>query len=106
MMEVAWESFPDFRRYLKAKARALEVNALAWFDLFAPVGGEERTWGYKEANEFIVEHFGSYSPKSVPSTRIGSMLSPEMGSVAEPSACAFGAMNHASLRIMYLPLME
>jgi pepF/M3 family oligoendopeptidase len=63
MMEVAWESFPDFRRYLKAKARALEVNALAWFDLFAPVGGEERTWGYKEANEFIVEHFGSYSPK-------------------------------------------
>jgi pepF/M3 family oligoendopeptidase len=62
MMEAAWESFPDFRRYLRAKAEVLGVPALAWFDLFAPVGGEGRTWAYTEAREFIVEHFDSYSP--------------------------------------------
>jgi pepF/M3 family oligoendopeptidase len=62
MMEAAWESFSDFRRYLKAKARVLGIPALAWFDLFAPVGGEGRTWAYSEAKEFIVEHFDSYSP--------------------------------------------
>ena len=63
MMEAAWESFPDFRRYLKAKAKILGVPALAWFDLFAPVGGEGRSWTYHEAQEFIVEHFDSYSPR-------------------------------------------
>jgi pepF/M3 family oligoendopeptidase len=61
MMEAAWESFPDFRRYLKAKAKVLGVPSLAWFDMFAPVGGEGRTWAYAEANEFIVEHFSAYS---------------------------------------------
>lgn len=63
MMEAARESFPDFRRYLKAKAKALGVPALAWYDLFAPVGGEGRTWNYAEAKGFIVEHFDSYSQK-------------------------------------------
>ena len=63
MMEAARESFPDFRRYLKAKAKVLDVPSLAWFDLFAPVGGEGRTWEYKEAEDFIVQHFDSYSPR-------------------------------------------
>ncbi len=61
MMEAGRESFPDFRRYLKAKAKALGVPALAWYDLYAPVGGEGRTWDYAEAKGFIVEHFDSYS---------------------------------------------
>ena len=61
MMEAAWESFPDFRRYLKAKAKALGVPALGWPDLYAPVGGEGGTWDYAEAKGFIVEHFDSYS---------------------------------------------
>ena len=38
MMSAARESFPDFRRYLKAKARLLGVDRLAWYDLFAPLG--------------------------------------------------------------------
>jgi pepF/M3 family oligoendopeptidase len=63
MMEAAWESFPDFRRYLRAKAKVLDIPALAWFDLFVPVGGEGRTWDYSEAKDFIVEQFNSYSPR-------------------------------------------
>lgn len=63
MMEAARASFPDFRRYLRAKARALRVPTLAWYDLVAPVGNSDRAWAFDDAATFIVEQFGSYSPK-------------------------------------------
>jgi len=63
MMEAAYESFPDFRRYLRAKARALGLPVLAWYDLFAPVGRDEKAWTFEETAQFIIEQFGTYSPK-------------------------------------------
>lgn len=63
MLEAATESFPDFRRYMNAKAKMLGQEKLAWYDLFAPVveGGKE--WSYDEATSFILTQFGSYSPR-------------------------------------------
>ncbi len=63
MMSAARESFPDFRRYLRAKARALDIEQLAWYDLFAPVGSYDKVWTFSEAEAFIVEQFGTYSPR-------------------------------------------
>ncbi len=63
MMSAARRSFPDFRRYLRAKARALGVGTLAWFDLFAPMGEGGRAWPFEQAAEFIVKQFATYSPK-------------------------------------------
>ena len=63
MLGAAREFFPDFRRYLRAKARLLELERLAWYDLFAPVGGSGRSWAYDEAAEFIVAQFGRYSQR-------------------------------------------
>jgi pepF/M3 family oligoendopeptidase len=63
MMTAAHESFPDFRRYLHAKARVLGLSRLAWYDLFAPVGGDTRVWTFNEATSFIVEQFGAYSQR-------------------------------------------
>jgi pepF/M3 family oligoendopeptidase len=63
MLQAAHASFPDFRRYLRAKARALGLPALAWYDLFAPVGRDEKSWDFDEARAFIVEQFGTYSPR-------------------------------------------
>jgi pepF/M3 family oligoendopeptidase len=63
MMEAARESFPDFRRDLRAKARALGVEKLAWYDMFAPVGKASKVWEYGDAADFIVEQFGAYSQK-------------------------------------------
>jgi pepF/M3 family oligoendopeptidase len=63
MMGAAREFFPDFRRYLRAKARLLGVEKLAWYDLFAPVGSGGRTWSYEDASDFIVEKFGQFSPR-------------------------------------------
>jgi oligoendopeptidase F len=63
MMEAAKESFPDFRKYLKAKAKALGLSSLTWYDLFAPVSGNGRKWVFKDAETFIIKHFDSYSSK-------------------------------------------
>ncbi|HVG00955.1 MAG TPA: M3 family metallopeptidase, partial [Chloroflexia bacterium] len=63
MMQAAHESFPDFRRYLKAKARALGLEKLAWYDVTAPLSKGNRVWEYQEAADFIVEQFGTYSEK-------------------------------------------
>lgn len=63
MLQAATESFPDFRRYLQAKARVLGTDRLAWYDIFAPVGESTKVWEYDEAKSFIVEQFGTYSQK-------------------------------------------
>jgi pepF/M3 family oligoendopeptidase len=63
MLAAARASLPDFRRYLHAKARLLGLSRLAWYDLFAPVGMSEKAWTYADATAFIVENFGSFSPR-------------------------------------------
>ncbi len=63
MLQAARESFPQMRRYLRAKAQALGVPALAWYDLFAPRGTSDRVWEWEDAVQFIVDQFGTFSPK-------------------------------------------
>lgn len=50
-----------FHRYLRAKARALGVSRLAWYDLLAPVGESTTVWTFDQAAAFIVAQFGTYS---------------------------------------------
>ena len=63
MMAAARESFPDFRRYLRAKARALHLPALAFYDLFAPLGASDRVWSWDQGTQFVADQFGTYSPR-------------------------------------------
>lgn len=63
MQTAVQEALPDFRRYLHAKARALGLERLAWYDLFAPVSDAGRPWSFDEAQAFIVDVFGRYSPR-------------------------------------------
>ncbi|MDL2344597.1 M3 family oligoendopeptidase [Deinococcus sp. MIMF12] len=56
-------SFPDFRRYFAAKARALGKPRLDWWDLFAPVGRSQTEWTYEAGTRFVEEQFRSYSDK-------------------------------------------
>ncbi|HEX2323783.1 MAG TPA: M3 family oligoendopeptidase [Chloroflexota bacterium] len=62
MQQACRESFPDFRRYLRTKARLLGQERLPWWDLFAPVGEAGRVWSFDAAAQFVVEQFGTYSP--------------------------------------------
>ena len=65
MQSAVVDSFPDFRRYLRAKARVLGHGdrGLPWWDLFAPVGdpaASECTWDDAVTN--VRDAFASYSP--------------------------------------------
>lgn len=58
-------SLPTWRRYLKAKARALGLPKLAFFDLFAPVekkGAPMPTFDWQETRSFIRDKFSSFDP--------------------------------------------
>lgn len=61
MMGAAQDAFPDLHRYFAAKAKALGIDKLAWYDLAAPLGTDGRTWEWNDAVSFINEQFGTYS---------------------------------------------
>jgi pepF/M3 family oligoendopeptidase len=63
MLEAMRESFPMFRRYFKSKANRLGKEALAWYDLYAPVGNSTTSFTYEEAKNFVLQHFGEFSPR-------------------------------------------
>jgi oligoendopeptidase F len=63
MQAACVESFPDFRRYLAAKARALGIDRLAWYDINAPVGAASKPWSWDEAESFVVENFRQFSAR-------------------------------------------
>lgn len=65
MQAAVADALPDFRRYLRTKARLLghgDDGGLPFFDLFAPLGdGEARRWD--EATGAVTSTFGTYSPE-------------------------------------------
>ena len=63
MMTATQDSFPDFQRYLKARARALNLPKLAWYDRMVTIGPGEQSWEYNDATEFVMKQFGTYSAK-------------------------------------------
>lgn len=63
MMSATRDAFPDFQRYLKARARLLGLPVMAWYDRLAPLSAEGTPWGYDEATRFVIEQFATYSPK-------------------------------------------
>lgn len=52
-----------FQEYIDARKKLLGIDKYMWYDQTAPVGEMDRTYPYKEASEFIVEHIGSFSPE-------------------------------------------
>jgi oligoendopeptidase F len=65
MQAAVGDALPDFRRYLRTKARLLghgDDAGLPFFDLFAPLGdGEARRWD--EATGAVTSTFATYSPE-------------------------------------------
>jgi pepF/M3 family oligoendopeptidase len=63
MQQACVESLPDFHRYMSAKAKALGLPRLAWYDLTAPLGATVSRYSWKEAEAFIQENFGRFSER-------------------------------------------
>ncbi len=62
MREAMASARPAFRRYFKAKSKALgNEGALPFWDLFAPVGRENKTFTYAEAQDYVVKQFSTFS---------------------------------------------
>lgn len=58
------EYLPDFRKYLRRKAKMLgHTGGLPFYDLFAPIGSAEKVFTIKEAEDYVLKNFGSFSPK-------------------------------------------
>jgi pepF/M3 family oligoendopeptidase len=63
LLSVMRESFPVFRRYMKAKARRFGRDRLVWWDIFAPVGKSERRFTWAEATQFILTQFRNFDER-------------------------------------------
>lgn len=64
MLGAMQDSFPAFRRYLRAKARKLgHAGGLPWYDLFAPITANERFYTWDETRSFITAQFASFSER-------------------------------------------
>lgn len=58
------EYLPYFRKYLRRKAKMLgHENGLPFYDLFAPIGSADKVFTIKEAQDYVLKNFGSFSPK-------------------------------------------
>lgn len=55
------EYMPTFRKYLKAKAKALgHEGGLPWYDLFAPMGKSDKKYTTEEARDYLLNIFGKF----------------------------------------------
>jgi len=70
MQDAVVASFPLWRRYFRAKARALGKERLEWWDLAAPVGKGEKHWTWDESGAFIAEQLGTFSPSDAEVARV------------------------------------
>ena len=63
MLSAMEDAIPDFRRYLKAKAKFLgHEGGLPFYDMFAPIGAvASLKYTYEEAHEFLVDTFKGFS---------------------------------------------
>jgi pepF/M3 family oligoendopeptidase len=57
------EYMPVFRKYLRAKAKALgHEGGLPWYDLFAPMGKNDKTYTTEEARDYLLAIFERVDP--------------------------------------------
>lgn len=55
------EYMPDFRKYLRAKAKALgHESGLPWYDLFAPMGKSDKKYTTEEARDYLLNIFAKF----------------------------------------------
>ncbi len=62
MMGAMQDAFPTFHRYWHRKAQRLGKERLAWWDVWAPAAASKKSYTFDEARDFILAHFGTFSP--------------------------------------------
>ena len=63
LMEAIREYLPVFRKYMHRNAELLgHKNGLPWYDLFAPLGKEDKKYTIEEAKDYLIRTFEKFSP--------------------------------------------
>ncbi|MFK5883564.1 MAG: M3 family oligoendopeptidase, partial [Candidatus Izemoplasma sp.] len=63
MIEAMKEYLPIFRKYLSRKGEILgHKNGLPWYDLYAPIGKSSKVFSIKDAQDYIIKNFKTFSP--------------------------------------------
>ncbi len=63
LLEAIGEYKGKFHEYLRAKAELLGLEgSLPWWDMFAPVGKNDRKFTVEEARDYLVSHFSEIDP--------------------------------------------
>jgi pepF/M3 family oligoendopeptidase len=63
MLDSVRDALPTFRVFLKAKAKMLGKESLAWWDMEASIGEVARLFTFQEARELITSQFETFSPR-------------------------------------------
>lgn len=64
MLEAIRESLPSFHKYYRKKGELLGYkNGLPFYEMFAPMGNADMKFTYKEARDYIVKNFRTFSDK-------------------------------------------
>ncbi len=64
MLEAIEESLPDFHSYFRKKAELMGyTKGLPFYEMFAPMGNADIRFTYKEARDYIVDNFRTFSDK-------------------------------------------
>ena len=64
MLTAMRESLPDFHRYFRKKAELMGYkNGLPFYEMFAPMGDVDMQFSYKEARDYIVANFRTFSDR-------------------------------------------
>lgn len=63
LLDAMKEYMPNFQSYLRAKAEALgHKNGLPWYDLFAPMGNNNKKYTVEESKEYLMGIFKEFNP--------------------------------------------
>lgn len=64
LLEAMKEYMPNFHSYLRAKGEALgHKNGLPWYDLFAPMGKNDKKYTVEEARDYLMHIFEKENPR-------------------------------------------
>lgn len=64
MLAVIKDYLPEFRKYLRHKAKLLgHQNGLPFYDLFAPLGKVDKKYSFADARSFVVDNFRRFSDR-------------------------------------------
>jgi oligoendopeptidase F len=63
LLEVTRQNAKHFQRFFRLKAKRLGMDKLRRYDIYAPVAKSDKTYGFDEAAQIVLESFNEFHPK-------------------------------------------